>query len=95
MKSVSTFRALSLKRIKAVLFPFSEVVSRQKKFLQVNFPLTLLVYRRKIGIIIKKIKMRWPIGHLSKTSKMLPQTQFHNVPTFHVRTTKQGNFIKV
>ena len=54
IKCVPTFRALSPKRIKAALFLFSEVVWRQKKILQVNFPLTLMVYHRKISKFIKK-----------------------------------------
>ena len=54
MKCVPTFRTLSLKRIKAELFPFSRVVLRQKEYQQLNFPLTLLVYHIKISILIKK-----------------------------------------
>ena len=50
----------------AVKFLFSEVVSRQKKFYQVNFLLTLLVHHRKIAHLSKN-KMLWAIGHLLKT----------------------------
>ena len=47
------FRALSLRRITTALFVYSGVVSRHKP-LKIDFPLTLMVYDRKVITSIKK-----------------------------------------
>ena len=64
IECVNTFRTFSLKQIKAALFLFSEVVSRQKKFEQVDVPLTLMAYHRKVSTFIKKNKMLSQIGQI-------------------------------
>ena len=52
--NVLMFRALSLKRITRVLFVYSGVVARHNKSMKIDFPLTLMVYHRKISTFIKK-----------------------------------------
>ena len=52
--NVLTFGAFSLRRITTALFVYSVVVLRQNKSMKIDFPLTLIVYHRKISTFIKK-----------------------------------------
>ena len=72
--NVLTFRALSLRQITAALFVYSGVVSRHNKSMKIDFPLTLMVYHRKL-VHLSKNKMLWQIGHISKTRSQSARTE--------------------
>ena len=56
--NVLTFRALSLRRITTVLFVYQGVVSRHKKFLRIDFSLSLMFRHR----VIRLCKVIWKYG---------------------------------